>query len=189
MMAGQFVGPCRLAARHGTTSSNPISSSGESAETRLTESTEAPEVGPADTYGLGAHRQSLDDICAATEAAVHEHGHAAADRLNDFGRTSIVARPLAIYLKAVLPNPRRREAVRFPMARFAGRGRDGEVIAVGEAGHIARRRLGRNLTDQVKSYSSVKRLTRHRTILVYWARSRLFTNQKATANDPLSAGN
>ena len=29
-MAGQFVGPCRLAARHGTTSSNPISSSGES---------------------------------------------------------------------------------------------------------------------------------------------------------------
>jgi hypothetical protein len=30
MMAGQFVGPCRLAARHGTTSSNPISSSGES---------------------------------------------------------------------------------------------------------------------------------------------------------------
>ena len=29
MMAGQFVGPCRLAARHGTTSSNPISSSGE----------------------------------------------------------------------------------------------------------------------------------------------------------------
>src|SRR5258707_15857329 len=26
MMAGQFVGPCRLAARHGTTSSNPISS-------------------------------------------------------------------------------------------------------------------------------------------------------------------
>src|SRR5438105_2599668 len=30
MMAGQFVGPCRLAARHGTTSSNPISSNGES---------------------------------------------------------------------------------------------------------------------------------------------------------------
>ena len=30
MMAGQFVGPCRLAARHGTTSSNPISSSRES---------------------------------------------------------------------------------------------------------------------------------------------------------------
>src|ERR1700724_3025356 len=26
MMAGQFVGPCRLAGRHGTTSSNPISS-------------------------------------------------------------------------------------------------------------------------------------------------------------------
>ena len=34
MMAGQFVGPCRLAARHGTTSSNPISSSGESANSR-----------------------------------------------------------------------------------------------------------------------------------------------------------
>ena len=29
-MAGLFVGPCRLAARHGTTRSNPISSSGES---------------------------------------------------------------------------------------------------------------------------------------------------------------
>src|ERR1700730_1544385 len=30
MMAGQFVGPCRLTARHGTTSSNPLFSSGES---------------------------------------------------------------------------------------------------------------------------------------------------------------
>ena len=30
MMAGQFVGPCRLAADMGTTSSNPISSTGES---------------------------------------------------------------------------------------------------------------------------------------------------------------
>src|ERR1700730_3180800 len=30
MMAEQFVGPCRLTARHGTTSSNLISSSGES---------------------------------------------------------------------------------------------------------------------------------------------------------------
>src|ERR1700722_2411563 len=34
MMAGQFVGPCRLAARHGTTRSNPASSSGESATNR-----------------------------------------------------------------------------------------------------------------------------------------------------------
>src|SRR3984957_523014 len=34
MMAGQFVGPCRLAARHGTTRSNPISSSAESATNR-----------------------------------------------------------------------------------------------------------------------------------------------------------
>jgi hypothetical protein len=28
----------------------------DSLDTRLTEGTEAPEVGPADTYGLGAHR-------------------------------------------------------------------------------------------------------------------------------------
>ena len=35
MMAGQFVGPCRLAARHGTTSSNPISSRGESIANRM----------------------------------------------------------------------------------------------------------------------------------------------------------
>jgi len=40
--------------------------------TRLTEGRQPPQIGPSDTNSLGTHGQSLDDIRAATEAAVHE---------------------------------------------------------------------------------------------------------------------
>src|SRR5207237_4021485 len=51
--------------------------------TRLPERRKPPEIGPPDTNSLGTHGQSLDDVRAATEAAVHEHRHAAADRVDD----------------------------------------------------------------------------------------------------------
>src|ERR1700730_11091504 len=66
MMAGQFVGPCRLAARHGTTSSNPISSSGESGanSVRTSVATILESATAADSLAVqpGEHRTSLREV-------------------------------------------------------------------------------------------------------------------------------
>jgi hypothetical protein len=51
-------------------------------DTRPTEGTKAPEVGPPDAYGLRAYGQSLDDICAATEAALDQHSHPPSDEIS-----------------------------------------------------------------------------------------------------------
>jgi len=60
MMAGQFVGPYRLAARHGTTSSNPISSSAESA-------TNLVAAGASHAGGT----QSSNPLCSSGESATN----------------------------------------------------------------------------------------------------------------------
>src|SRR3984893_898468 len=66
MMAGQFVGPCRLAARHGTTSSNPSSSSGESGanSVRTSVATILESATAADSLAVqpGEHRTSLREV-------------------------------------------------------------------------------------------------------------------------------
>src|SRR5215469_8263898 len=64
-------------------------------DTRLTEGTKAPQIGPPDAYRLGAHGQSLDGICAATEAAVDQHSHPAADRFDNL-RQDLDCRSTAI---------------------------------------------------------------------------------------------
>jgi hypothetical protein len=64
-------------------------------DTRLTKCPEAPQIRPADAHGLCAHCQCFDDVGAATEAAVDQHRHAIADRLNDF-RQSIDGRATAV---------------------------------------------------------------------------------------------
>ena len=51
--------------------------------TSLTEGTKAPQIGPSDAYGLCAHRQRLDDVRTATEAAVYKNGYATPDYLDD----------------------------------------------------------------------------------------------------------
>src|SRR5262245_7234459 len=56
-------------------------------DTRLTESAEAPQIGPSDTDGLCTHGQSLDDVRATAETAVHKHRHAAANRCDNFGQS------------------------------------------------------------------------------------------------------
>ena len=65
-------------------------------DTRLTEGTKAPQIGPSDAYGLCAHGQCLDDVRAATEAAVYKNGHATADYLDDL-RQDLDCRAAAIY--------------------------------------------------------------------------------------------
>ena len=52
----------------------------------LTERTEAPDIRPADADRGGAERQRLEDVGAAPKAAVDEHGHAAAHRVDDLGQ-------------------------------------------------------------------------------------------------------
>src|SRR5258708_3010176 len=64
-------------------------------DARLAEGTEPPEVWPADSDGTRAQRQRLDDIGAAPEAGIDQHGNAAVDRLDDLGQASMVERPLS----------------------------------------------------------------------------------------------
>ena len=79
---------------HGDSSSGPLHQSRggtrfptedlqDALDTRLTECTKVPQIGPSDAYGLCAHGQCLDDVRAATKAAVYKNGHATADYLDD----------------------------------------------------------------------------------------------------------
>src|ERR1700733_15891297 len=52
-------------------------------DTFLAECAEPPQIRPADTDRLRAHRERLDRIGAAAEAAVDDHGHAALHRGDD----------------------------------------------------------------------------------------------------------
>ena len=51
----------------------------------LPEGREAPDVRPPDPDRIGAERQRLEDVGAATQAAVHEHRNTAGDCRRDFG--------------------------------------------------------------------------------------------------------
>ena len=51
---------------------------------RLTKGAKAPQIRPPYAYGLSAHRQCFDDVCATAKAAVYEDRDSSADRLDDF---------------------------------------------------------------------------------------------------------
>src|SRR5262245_13372050 len=52
----------------------------------LTESTKAPQIGPADAHGAGPDGQRLDDVRSAPETAVDQDGHATGDGFDDVGQ-------------------------------------------------------------------------------------------------------
>src|SRR6202035_382155 len=67
-------------------------------DTFLAEGSEPPEIGPSDADRLGAHRERLDGIRAATESTVDDDGNLPLHRGDDFRQH--VDRGTAIVLAA-----------------------------------------------------------------------------------------
>ena len=54
----------------------------------LAEGGERPEIGAADADGAGSHGEGFEEIRAASEAAIDEHGHLAVYGVDDLGQAA-----------------------------------------------------------------------------------------------------